>query len=80
MRLHAITCLSNKGDKRKRVQCGGIYLGNEPIGLLRGEVEMPLQKCGKLPGNPFIDANSRLEFPDADALRGLMSNIDIAGT
>jgi hypothetical protein len=38
-----------------------------------------LQQCGKLLGNPFIDANSLLEFPDADALRGLMSNIDIAG-
>ena len=41
---------------------------------------LSLQQCGKLLGNPLIDANSLLEFPDADALRGLVSNVDIAGT
>src|ERR1700687_1029347 len=43
-------------------------------------VALSLQQCGKLLGNPLIDANSLLEFPDADALRGLVNNVDIAGT
>src|SRR5260370_23111844 len=41
---------------------------------------LSLQQCGKLLSNPLIDANSLLEFPDADARRGLVSNVDIAGT
>src|ERR1700738_4862197 len=34
----------------------------------------------ELLGNPLIDANSLLEFPDADALPGLVNYVDIAGT
>ena len=41
---------------------------------------LSLQQCGKLPRNPLIDANSLLELPDADALRGLVSNVDTTGT
>src|SRR6202171_5712483 len=43
-------------------------------------VALSLQQCGKLPGNPLVDANSLLEFRDADALRGLVNNVYIAGT
>src|SRR6202163_3693508 len=38
-----------------------------------------LQQCGKLLGNPLIDANSLLELPDADPLRRIMTIIDMAG-
>jgi hypothetical protein len=41
---------------------------------------LSLQQCGKLPGNPLIDADGLLELPDADALGGLVSNVDTAGT
>jgi hypothetical protein len=41
---------------------------------------LSLQQCGKLPGNPLIDADGLLQLPDADALRGLVSNVDTAGT
>jgi hypothetical protein len=41
---------------------------------------LSLQQGWKLPGNPLIDANGFLELPDADALRGLVSNVDTAGT
>src|ERR1700737_1492671 len=41
---------------------------------------LSLQQCGKLPGNPLIDANGLLELQNADALRGLVSNVDTAGT
>ena len=41
---------------------------------------LSLQQCGNLPCNPLIDANSLLELPDADTLRGLVSHVDTAGT
>src|SRR6202022_2402473 len=41
---------------------------------------LSLQQCGKLLGNPLIDANSLLELPDADPLGRIMTIIDMAGT
>src|ERR1700724_1796353 len=41
---------------------------------------LSLQQGWKLLGNPLIDANSLMELPDADALRGLVSDVDTAGT
>jgi len=56
-----------------------------PDHLLSGDdtlmiAALSLQQCGKLLGNPLVDANGLLEFRDADALRRLVGNVDIAGT
>src|ERR1700737_1423074 len=40
---------------------------------------LSLQQCGKLLGNPLINANSLLELPAADPLRRIMKNTDMAG-
>src|ERR1700716_287387 len=58
------------------VVTGSPAFGNDTLMI----AALSLQQCGKLLGNPVIDANSLLELPDADALRGLVSNVDIAGT